>query len=604
MKTESLHKIQILPESVSSRIAAGEVVERPAAVIKELVDNSLDAGSTLITITVEEGGRRLLQVTDNGEGMNSHDAELACQRFATSKLQSESDLHTIQTFGFRGEALPSIASVSKFRLLTQAADNEVGTEMYAEGGVTWSKQEKPSPLGTQIEIKDLFFNTPGRLKFLKTVGTEFSKICLCVQQAALVHHDVHVRLIHNGHTVFDFPETPTTMDRIRQIYGTKLLDRMLPINYEQSGLHITGFSASPYHTRSSRSPQEIFVNRRAVKNTTITHAAYEAYGSFLPKGQHPVFILFIDIPPSTVDVNVHPTKREVRFSHADVVHAIVKTAIRQPLKDQTLTNLGVQPAEPYTGSESTPHHASPSSSYRNIEYGNTTNETVGSLFMPPTTHSSRSPETAHEHTTAHEPRALYAQTDHEPHVVSLGQVNQTFLVVQIDDQLQIIDQHTAHERVLFERLWDAWHKRAIDTQPLLIPEPIELPSHQCELLAEFLPELAKLGLEIDRFGDRSFVIRAVPSIVGVMPYSAFLHDVLEDLAEWKSHDSIDVKVRAVLASMACQSAVQAGRLMSEPEITVLVKDWAQAGQPMTCPHGRRVSLRFSTEELDKIFGRA
>ncbi len=589
---------------MSSRIAAGEVVERPAAVIKELVDNSLDAASTLITVTVEEGGRRLLQVTDNGDGMNAHDAQLACQRFATSKLHSESDLNHIHTFGFRGEALPSIASVSKFRLLTQAAGEVVGTELYAEGGVAWSCQEKPTPQGTQIEVKDLFFNTPGRLKFLKTIGTEFSKICLSIQQAALAHHQVHFRLIHNAHTVFDFPQVSSHTDRVRQIYGTKLLDRMLPINFEQTGLKIMGFAVSPYHTRSSRSPQEIFVNRRPIKNTTITHAAYEAYGSFLPKGQHPAFILFIDIPPATVDVNVHPTKREVRFSDAAVVHALVKTAIRQPLKNQTSSNIGIQQAERYVDSKSSFTQALPVHSYRSTEPDALIGETVASLFMPTTTHTPGNAGQAPESLTSQEPRALYPSTADEPHVVSLGQVNRTFLVVQVNNELQIVDQHTAHERVLFDRLWEAWHNRRIDTQPLLLPETIELPPHQCNLLAEHLPDLAKLGLEIDQFGERSFIIRAVPSIVGVLPYSAFINDVLEDLAEWKSQDSLDVKVRAVLASMACQSAVQAGRPMSEPEITVLINDWAHAGQPMTCPHGRRIALRFSTEELDKIFGRA
>ncbi|MGB0911593.1 MAG: DNA mismatch repair endonuclease MutL [Nitrospirales bacterium] len=592
-----------MPETVSSRIAAGEVVERPAAVIKELVDNSIDAKSTMIAITVEEGGRRLLQVTDNGEGMSPEDAQLACQRFATSKLRSESDLQQIQSFGFRGEALPSIASVSKIRLLTQAAGETVGTEMYSEGGMTWSRQEKPSPQGTQIEIKDLFYNTPGRLKFLKTVGTEFSKICLSVQQAAMVHHEIHFRLIHNTHTVLDFPEASTPTDRLLQIYGTKLMDRMLPVNFEEAGLRVSGVTASPYHTRSSRSPQEIFVNRRAIKNTTITHAAYEGYGSFLPKGQHPVFILFIEIPPTTVDVNVHPTKREVRFSHADVVHAVVKAAIRQPLKNQTFTNIGFRSAEKNLESTSSSAPFTPAPTYRETE-SREMREAVASLFMPEATQAPRNLGEAPQSLTTQESHAFYSQVSDELHVVSLGQINRTFLVVQVNGELQIVDQHTAHERVLFERLWEAWHNQAIQTQPLLIPEPIELPPHQCDLLAEHLPELAKLGIEIDQFGARSFVIRAVPSIVGAMPYSAFINDVLEDLNEWHSQDSMDIKVRAVLASMACQSAVQAGRLMSEPEITALITDWAQAGQPTTCPHGRRVALRFSIEELDTIFGRA
>ncbi|MCA9473501.1 MAG: DNA mismatch repair endonuclease MutL [Nitrospirales bacterium] len=604
MNANSSPKIQILPETVSSRIAAGEVVERPSAVVKELIDNSLDAGSTMLTITIKEGGRKLIRVTDNGLGMCPDDAQLACQRFATSKIRDESDLQNIQTLGFRGEALPSIASVSKFRLLTQSSDFTVGTELYSEGGETWSSRESPAPQGTQVDVQDLFFNTPARLKFLKSVGTEFSKICLAVQQAALVHHAVHFRLLHNDHSVFDYPNTQTAADRLVQVYGTRLIDRMLPLDFDQAGIHVTGLTVSPYHTRSSRTPQDIFVNRRAVKNTTITHAAYEAYGSFLPKGQHPVFALFLNISPAAIDVNVHPAKREVRFSQADVVHSVIKAAIRQPLKAQTRENIGVTLAEGHPGpAVSAETHGVMQSSYRQSDRPFDKNMST-SLFMPHTletaTEAGRDPLLA----TSQETRPTYSLMSDERQIVSLGQVRQTFLIAQVNGELQIVDQHTAHERVLFERLWRAWQRQKIETQPLLIPEPIDLPAHQCDLLAEYVPELAKLGLEIEPFGGRSFVIRAVPSVLGTMPYSALIQDVLDDLAEWKSHDSLDAKVRPVFASMACQSAVQAGRPMNEPEITRLLTDWAEEGNPMTCPHGRRVALRFSPQELDKIFGRA
>jgi len=570
--TSSCH-IQILPETVSSRIAAGEIVERPSAVVKELVDNSLDAGSTLITITIEQGGRQLIRVTDNGTGMSLNDAQLSCQRFATSKLRQESDLLNIQTLGFRGEALPSIASVSRFRLLTQPSEAVVGTEIQSEGAVAWSTQEKPASQGTQIEVKDLFFNTPGRLKFLKSVGTEFSRICLAVQQAAMVHESIHFRLIHNAHTVFDFPVTPTRHDRLVQIYGTRLIDHMLPIDYHDAGIRVTGLTISPYHTRSSRNPQEIFVNRRAIKNTTVTHAAYEAYGSFLPKGRHPAFVLFLDISHAAVDVNVHPAKREVRFSQGDVVHTVIKTAIRQPLKKQTMANIGLEPAEPPANQVSSVHPpTSPVFSRMPEQTGNA--EATASLFMPemiqPVTTSGETLQSP----TSQESQPTYESTPNELQVVSLGQIHQTFLIAEVNGELQIIDQHTAHERVLFDRLWEAWHHRRIETQPLLIPEPIDLPPHQCDLLAEHLSELAKLGLEIEQFGGRSFVIRAVPAIFGTMSYNALIQDVLEDLAEWKSQDSMDAKVRAVLASVACQSAVQAGRPMSEPEIKTLVTFWA------------------------------
>ncbi|GJL56373.1 MAG: DNA mismatch repair protein MutL [Nitrospirales bacterium] len=603
MNTTSSCHIQILPETVSSQIAAGEIIERPSAVVKELVDNSLDAGSSMISIHIEQGGRQLIRVTDNGTGMSARDAQLACHRFATSKLRHESDLLNIHTLGFRGEALPSIASVSRFRILTQSAESNVGTEIQSDGALAWTTQEKPAPQGTQVEVKDLFFNTPGRLKFLKSVGTEFSRISLVVHQAAMVHHTVHFRLMHNAHTVVDFPATRTRLDRLTQIYGTRFIDHMLSLDYEDAGIRVTGLTVSPYHTRSSRTPQEIFVNRRAIKNTTITHAAYEAYGSFLPKGRHPVFCLFLDISHAAVDVNVHPAKREVRFSQGDVVHAVMKAAIRQPLTTQTNVHIGFEPADPSQTPASPASHAMAPPSYRKPEKTSST-ESTASLFMPDMTQPIGTSRDVLQSPTSQETSHGYASDPDALHVISLGQIHHTFLIAQVNGELQIIDQHTAHERVLFERLWEAWHHRQIDTQPLLIPEPIDLPPHQSELLAEHLPELAKLGLDIEQFGSRSFVIRAVPTLFTTTSYSAFIHDVLDDLAEWKSHDSMDTKVRAVLASMACQSAVQAGRPMNEPEIQTLIVDWAREGYPMTCPHGRRIALRFSPHELDKIFGRA
>ena len=597
MNAEPPCHIQVLPEVISSRIAAGEVVERPAAVVKELLDNSLDAQSTLITVEIEEAGRRLIRVTDNGTGMPPEDAELACQRFATSKLTSDSDLLHIQTLGFRGEALPSIASVSKFCLLTQQQGTVTGRALASEGGISWSCEEKPIPPGTQIEVRDLFFNTPGRLKFLKSNGTEFSKICLAVQQAAVAWPTVHFRLMHNGHAVFDFPEVQSRMDRLLQVYGSRLMDRMLPIQHEDAGIRIEGATVNPYHTRSSRTPQEIFVNRRAIKNTTIVHAAYESYGSFLPKGKHPIFMIFVDISPSSVDVNVHPAKREVRFAHPEIIHALVKTAIRQPLKKQTLSQIGLQPAamdfkEPISESSS-------STVQLQDNFASDKPSPISLFTAKPTTTS-----TVEAGTAAHETPSLYAPTATEWNVVSLGQVNSTFLIAQVNGELQIVDQHTAHERVLFERLWIAWQKQAIQTQALLIPETVDLPPDQCERLTEHLPALSKLGVDIEPFGTRSFVIRSVPSLLGPMPYSGFVQRILEDLAEWNSQDTLDTAVRPILASIACQSAVQAGRPMSTPEITQLITDWAKEGYPMTCPHGRRIALRFSPHELDKIFGRA
>jgi DNA mismatch repair protein MutL len=582
--------IKILPESLSTRIAAGEVVERPAAVVKELIDNSLDAMSQMITVEVEEGGRGLIRVTDDGEGMTRENAQLACHRFATSKLRSEQDLHNIRTLGFRGEALPSIASISRFSLRTMRREELVGTATSSEGGDSWSLSDYSGAPGTQVEVKDLFFNTPARKKFLKSIATEFSKICHVVQQAAMAWPAVHFRLVHNGHSVFDLPSVSAPQDRVLQIYGDRFMHKVLQVDHERSGLRVEGYTVSPYHTGTSRTPQEIFVNRRPVKNTTIAHATYQAYGSFLPKGQHPIFALFIDLDPAIVDVNVHPAKREVRFSHPEFIHSTVKEAVRLSLHETLQRPIMAPSAErPEQGREQwtpEPTAAPPSRETQHLLY---------------------SPE-SHAGTAAsqisREPAPAFSLIDQELEVYPLGQVNRTFLIGQVNGELQIVDQHTAHERVLFERLWRAWQAHTLQTQPLLIPETVDLPPHQCELLVEHLPELAQLGLEIEQFGQHVFVVRSVPAMLGALSVTHLIHQLIEDLSEWHSADSLEAKIRPIFASMACQTAVQAGRPMTSPEIQELLTDWAREGYPMTCPHGRRVAFRLTLDELNKMFGRA
>ncbi len=586
-------KIQVLPDDVSCRIAAGEVVERPASVVKELLENSLDAGSTLITIEVEEGGRRLIRIIDNGEGMSRPDAQLSCQRFATSKLRHEDDLHHLSTLGFRGEALPSIASISRFRLKTIPPDSSVGTETSSIGGVTWDIQDIAGTRGTEIEVRDVFFNTPGRLKFLKSIPTEFSKICYVVQQAALVNPAVHFRLFHQGNKVFEYPAAKTTQDRLVQVYGTAFLERYVPVAHQSQGFQLTGFTVSPHFARNSRSPQETFVNRRAIKNSTIAHAIQEAYGSFLPKGRQPQYILFLTIDPDNLDVNVHPTKREVRFSRPEIIHGGVRQAIKNVFFATTgqrtvqPENSELNPPEPLnsTGLQD-PFRSPPSSNMGSTGHSPTSTPTGRTLSL-----------------LAQEPTASYVSSEHLPSIYPLGQIHHTYLLGQIGDDLYIIDQHTAHERVLFERLLRSWANRELPQQGLLIPEPLELPPHQQTQLEEWLPTFEKVGLQIERFGQSTYVVRSVPSMLGSISVGPLVMELLDELTEWRSQDSLERALRPIFATMACQSAVQAGRSMSQPEIHTLLQDWAQERYPMTCPHGRRVALRHSLQELQTLFAR-
>jgi len=603
MSEQPTTTIKILPEALSTRIAAGEVVERPAAVVKELIDNSLDALSRMITVEVEEGGRGLIRVTDDGEGMTRENAQLACQRFATSKLRSEQDLLNIRTLGFRGEALPSIASISRLSLRTIRREELVGTATFAEGGNSWSLSDYSGAPGTQVEVKDLFFNTPARKKFLKSIATEFSKICHVVQQAAMAWPAVHFCLVHNGHSVFDLPSVGAPQDRVLQIFGDRFMNKVLRVDYERSGLRVEGYTVSPYHTGTSRTPQEIFVNRRPVKNTTIAHATYQAYGSFLPKGRLPIFALFIDLDPAIVDVNVHPAKREVRFSHPEFIHSTVKEAVRLSLHKTLHSPIMAPSAEgPDQGRGQTDRWTPVPNAGQQL---NTVpaKQSAPSMETQDLLYSSESHAETAASQISRESAPAYSLIDQELEVLPLGQVNRTFLVAQVNEELQIVDQHTAHERVLFERLWRAWHAHTLQTQPLLIPEPVDLPPHQCQLLIEHLPDLAQLGLEIEQFGQHAFVVRSVPAMLGIISVSQLIHQLLEDLSEWHSVDSLEAKIRPIFASMACQTAVQAGRPMTGPEIQELLTDWAREGYPMTCPHGRRVAFRLTLDELNKMFGR-
>jgi DNA mismatch repair protein MutL len=588
-------KIHVLPDDVSCRIAAGEVVERPASVVKELIDNSLDAGSSLITIEIEEGGRRLIRVTDNGMGMNQKDAQLAYQRFATSKLQVEEDLFRLTTLGFRGEALPSIASVSRFRLKTVTTDSPVGTEIHSDGGTVWDTQDYAGTQGTQVEVQDLFYNTPGRLKFLKTVSTEFSKISYAVQQAATINPHIHFRLGHHDHKILDYPAVSTFQDRLVQMYGPTFRDRFLPLSQTAGPFQLTGFTVSPHQARSSRTPQEIFVNGRPIKNTTIAHAIYEGYKSFLPKGKHPQFIVCIQLDPQTLDINVHPTKREVRFSHPEVLHSGIHHAIKQTFVTNSSFGMELPPQEHREFSHQ-PH--SPTAK--------PTTQSLATAQLSPNTYASglREARATHLSLFAQEPPAAYRAQKQEFHVMALGQIHQTYLLGHINQDLYIIDQHTAHERVLFERLAQAWNRKDVVQQGLLIPEPIDLLPHQGALIEEWLPILSQVGLEIERFGPTSYVVRSVPAILGTVTVEALILELLDELSEWKSTDSLERLIRPILATMACQSAVQAGRHMALPEIATLLQDWAQANFPMTCPHGRRVAIRHSVEELNTLFARA
>lgn len=592
-------KIHILPGDVVSRIAAGEVVERPAAVVKELVENSLDAGSRSVTVDIKAGGLALIRVTDDGEGMVRGDALQAFERHATSKIRSDQDLWFIRTMGFRGEALPSIASIANVRVATATRSGEVGTEFQVRGGTVGKIVDAPPVAGTRIEVADLFYNQPARKKFLKSIPTEFSHISRVIQQAALAWPAVHFRLAHNGQEVLNYPAASSDRDRVGQVYHRLFLDQSLPVQAAHPLARLSGYAIDAVHARSSRTPQELFVNRRPVRNTAVFHAVAEGYGSFLPKGRHPLFVLFLDVEPARVDVNVHPAKREVRFSEHEAIHQLVRQAVRRALGGPASpsTESGRSPADEESVREAagTFGQRDPSLSVGGEVVGSCLAGTSAPVTMPV-----RDDSQLAFVSEAAEPYVRVPSSD----VIALGQLNRTFLVVQIGGDLTVIDQHTAHERVLFERLLRAWTARGIHSQPLLIPEPIELSAPHAALLQRYQGDLEKLGLGLEPFGASAVLIRSIPVGLGAIRPETFLQDLLEDLSQWDSACGVEAKVRPVLASLACHGAVRAGRPMGLPEIKALVEDWISEGAIMTCPHGRRTSFRLSTTDLEKMFGRA
>lgn len=584
--------IRVLPGEVISRIAAGEVIERPAAVVKELVENSLDAGSRHISIDVKDGGVALIRVTDDGEGIRRADLPLAFERHATSKLKSDEDLTSIRTMGFRGEALPSIASISKVQVTTVTRQENLGAQFTILGGISQGMADAPPMPGTKIEVSDLFYNQPARKKFLKSTVTEFSHISNVVQQAGLGWPSVHFRLTHNGHEIMNYPAVASDRDRILQVYRSAFLDKAIDLRGRMAGCAISGVIIDPVHARSSRVPQDLFVNRRAIRNATVFHAVTDGYGSFLPKGNHPTFVLFLDIDPERIDVNVHPAKREIRFADQEAIHQFVRHAVRHALSGperKVVLTVG--------GGEALPRPDSPS-----VHPATTVQDRPVPSQSSQGAHDEATVATGSQSLFTHEAMASYADSS-APAVIPLGQMQRTYLVAQVGQELQVIDQHTAHERVLFQRLWKKWLNREMVTQPLLIPEPIELTAAQSMRLQKYLGELEQLGLIIEPFGTGAVVLRAVPAGLGQINGGLLVQDLLEDLTEWDSASSLEARVQPLLASLSCRSAVQAGRSMALPEIDQLVRDWVEEGLIMTCPHGRRTAFRLSTDELDKLFGR-
>ena len=590
--------IRILPDTLINKIAAGEVVERPASVVKELVENSIDAGATEIFIDIEQAGRRMIRITDNGKGMSPDDARVAFERHATSKISSESDLEAIRTMGFRGEALSSIAAVSQVKMLTAEQGSPSGVMLEVEGGTVKAVSDASSSPGTSLEVNHLFYNTPARLKFLKSPATEFSHIVSAVSHQAMANPEIRFRLTHNKKTVLDLPGSRDVKERAFQIYGSELSDNLTGFSGGRDSVRVSGLVAKPAYTRSDRTYQDFYVNGRSIKNPSLTHALYEAYRGLLMRDRHPVGFVFIDLEPSLVDVNVHPAKAEVRFRNQSQIHDLVRDVIREGLR-----GAGMSPS----ASSADNVREAVADYLESAECGVRSAEFEGEHPLPLGERAGvrgiagiGTPQAGFQDSSVSHSQL---RPPHSALLFPLSQIHDSFIVAQSQDGMALIDQHAAHERVLFEKLQDQFSAGNILVQNLLIPVQVEINHAEKGLLSEYLSELLRLGFLVEGFGGNTFVIKAVPSLLTGADYKKLLLDILDEIKMHGQSRQVDRLREEILSVMACHPAIKVHHKLDVREMEQLLQDLFSCRMPHTCPHGRPTVVRFSMDEIKKMFKR-
>jgi DNA mismatch repair protein MutL len=675
-------KIHILSERVANQIAAGEVVERPASVVKELLENALDAGSTRIRIQVEAGGKKLIQITDNGCGMVRDDAMLAFERHATSKIKETDDLLNISTLGFRGEALPSIASVARLHLETRTEEEPAGTVLEINGGKIVRVEEAGLPVGTSITIRDLFFNTPARKKFLRSESTELSHIASLVTHYALAHPEKHFELHSATNALLVAPPVAGHRERVYQVFGRETLDQLIPLAamqpLERVGLpqpppwrraaevaaresaeredvvsritasaphdfgevRLHGFVSKPEIQKLNRNSIFIFVNGRLIRDRLIQHAITEAYRNILPQTVYPVVLLFIEMPTAEVDVNVHPSKTEVRFRQQTVIHDFVRESVRAALMKarpvpQFLTEIGAQPSaragltspaisqgpqpapwhdlyEPAAAGGFALHAPTVPATTARLEFeGGIAIEANAALSL------ARAPESAGaQPAIADQPvpdhgcaPPIVQEPQAAPTLESLrtlhplGQIRNSFILAVNEDGLWIIDQHVAHERVLFEKVLHQRAAQQVESQRLLMPLVIELTPAQQAIFSEIAEELAHNGFEAEPFGTRSVAVKVAPAGVDAAQIEHMLNEIFEQLTREDQAINLEAVRTRIAASIACHAAIKVNMPLEQNKMEWLLAELAKTEHPMTCPHGRPVVLRYSMQDIQKAFKR-
>lgn len=618
-----MSKIHILPDDLANRIAAGEVVERPAAVVKELIENAVDAGATQVRVAVEDDGTKRIEISDNGSGIDKDDLSLSLHRHATSKIASTEDLFNIHTLGFRGEALPSIGSVSKLSITSRTANEESAWQLTCHGGHIGEIAPTAREQGTTVLVENLFYNTPARKKFLKTARTERELIKETVTKLALAHAQVEFVFVQDGREVFRLNGAQGALledmlPRVAGFLGREFAENTVAVDFERDGMRVQGFVSLPtYHIGNNRK-QFLFINGRPVSDRVLVGALKGAYHDMLHHGRHPLALLFVDVPASELDVNVHPTKAEVRFSNSSAVYGFVHTAIRQALAPHS-TTVSTTPAEEALSkfqSAMPVGHVAPT----HTEGGSAP---VGHMPYQPRVHSTpfvrpvpsqQQGAFIHELNATPQMRApsgvdsdvLAAQVEDlqsYPLGAAVAQVHKTYIVAQADDGLVVVDQHAAHERLVYEKFKGQMAEQGVEKQALLVPDIVSLSEVDMETLLSYEEALLKLGVEVEAFGTNAVSVRATPALLGSVNVKELIENLVEDLRELKATTSLQEKLEHLLSTMACHGSIRAGRKLSHDEMNALLRDMEATPGSAQCNHGRPTSIKLQLKDIEKLFGR-
>lgn len=613
-----MRKIKLLSPRLANQIAAGEVVERPSSVIKELLENALDAGATRVDIDVEDGGIKLIRVRDNGGGIDKEDLPLALSRHATSKIYELDELEAVATLGFRGEALASISSVARLTLASSTNDDSAGWQVVAEGrDMETQVSPTPHPRGTTVEVRDLFFNTPARRKFLRTEKTEYNHLEDVIKRLALSRFDVAFHVRHNNRVMYAWRAGDSQLEqerRVAQVCGPTFMENAIHLDIERNGLRLWGWVAQPTFSRSQADLQHFYVNGRAIRDKLVSHAVRQAFQDVLYHGRHPAFVLYLELDPSTVDVNVHPTKHEVRFRDNRQVHDFIYSGLHRalasdkpddqlqrhgvismpPLQEDVVAIQGIQAGE-FSGQNAMSfaaplatlnrYSAPPTMSYGVQEQM----ATYGALL------SSAIPAAA--------PTSPATESEIPPLGYALAQFKGIYILAENAQGLILVDMHAAHERITYERMKIAFAQGGIQSQPLLVPESIAISEKEADCAEEFAAIFSSLGFDIQRAGPETLLIRQVPVILQRANVEQLLRDVLSDLIEHGTSERIQHHINEILGTMACHGAIRANRKLTLPEMNALLRDMEATERSGQCNHGRPTWLLQSLDDIDKLFMR-